>query len=452
MFTNGSTAIDPALFSKRALKDFHSDSICFPTGGLGGYGACAMIQRFIFILFTVLCIGCQTARESRHERQEASPKGQGGPWNMADLQRAPKVTWGLKTGAVQEVYYQGEPFEQKPTHVFAWLGRPKPAHPAKGRETFPAVVLVHGGGGKAFKEWAEHWANRGYVALAMDLSGNGPNGRLADGAPDQKDENKFRNFSASEITNMWSYHAAANIIRGHSLLASLPEVDASRIAVTGISWGGYLTCIVAGLDHRFKAAAPVYGCGFLGENSVWKDGSLARMTPEARALWLETFDPSQYLGATECPILFLNGTHDFAYPLDSYQKSFRLVRPELRHVSVVMKLPHGHIWTFPEVDEFIDRALAKKRFPEIGALKVQGRTVRAKSTEPLESASLHYTTNSGPWQNREWTTISATIAKKKIEAQIPEALSGATGGTPLVYFINGTTRDGLRVSSEYLER
>jgi len=29
--------------------------------------------------------------------------------------------------------------------------------------------------------------------------------------------------------------------------------------VTGISWGGYLTCIVAGIDDRLKAAVPVYG-------------------------------------------------------------------------------------------------------------------------------------------------------------------------------------------------
>ena len=190
---------------------------------------------------------------------------------------------------------------------------------------------------------------------------------------------------------------------------------------------------------------PVYGCGFLGDDSVWKDGSLARLTPEARALWLREFDPSQYLGATKCPILFLNGSHDFAYPFDSYQKSYRLVKPELRHVSVVMKLPHGHIWTFPEVDQFIDRALQHKPFPEIGPLKTEGQMVHAKSTEPLQSANLNYTTNSGPWQKREWTTIPATISEKLITAELPKM-------TPLVYFITATNREGLRISSEYFER
>jgi len=394
-----------------------------------------MRHRFIavFVLVSTLVIAC-------HSPERARVAQNAGPWNLAELRRPPGVTWGSKTGAVQELYYEGEPLQQKATRVFAYLGRP-----AQGRGPFPAVVLVHGGGGKAFKEWAEHWAERGYVSLAMDLSGNGPNGRLPDGAPDQSDAVKFREFGAGDVTNMWSYHAVADVIRGHSLLASLPEVDPARVAITGISWGGYLTCIVAGLDHRLKAAVPVYGCGFLGDDSVWKDGSLARMTPEARALWLHEFDPSQYLGATKCPILFLNGSHDFAYPFDSYQKSYRLVKPELRHVSVVMKLPHGHIWTFPEVDQFIDRALQHKPFPEIGPLKAEGQIVEGKSTEALQSASLNYTTNSGPWQKREWTTIPATISEKSIKAELPKS-------TPLVYFITATNRDGLRISSEYFER
>ena len=76
---------------------------------------------------------------------------------------------------------------------------------------------------------------------------------------------------------LWTYHAVAAVIRGHSLLLAQKEVDPQRIGLTGISWGGYLTCIVAGLDDRLKVAVPVYGCGFLHENSCW----LGRV-PEAR--------------------------------------------------------------------------------------------------------------------------------------------------------------------------
>ncbi len=182
-----------------------------------------------------------------------------GPWDLPALKKVPTASWGATTGLVQEVFYEGEPFQGKPTRVFAYVGRP-----AEGTGPFPAMVLVHGGGGKAFPDWATHWAKRGYVAIAMDTAGCGPAGRLPDGGPDQSDPTKFRNFSESEAREMWTYHAVAAAIRGHSLLASLPEVDKKRIGVTGISWGGYLTCIIASLDDRLKVAVPVYGCGFLG--------------------------------------------------------------------------------------------------------------------------------------------------------------------------------------------
>ena len=296
-----------------------------------------------FLILSLLGAGCMT-KPVRHVA---------GPWDLDVLFKSPAVTWGVTNGAVQELYYEGELWNGKPTRVFAYLGRPSGVSTTR----HPAMVLVHGGGGKAFKAWAEHWAQRGYVALAMDLSGNGPNGRLPDGGPDQSDQSKFREFTEADARQMWTYHTVAAVIRAHSLLRSLPDVDPERTGLTGISWGGYLTCIVTGIDSRFKVAVPVYGCGFLGDNSYWADKSLAALKPETRNLWLRLFDPSQFLAGVSSPILFVNGTTDFAYPLDSYQKSYRLVAAKWRHVSVAINRPHGHNWTFPEVDRFVDGVL-----------------------------------------------------------------------------------------------
>ena len=129
-----------------------------------------------------------------------------------------------------------------------------------------------------------------------------------------------------------------------------------RTAVTGISWGGYLTCIVAGLDQRFKLAMPVYGCGFLHENSAWVAPQFDPMTPERRAKWISLWDPSRYIGAATMPVVFLNGTNDFAYPLDSYAKTCRLVRGT-KHFSIQLQMPHGHIFDFPEFFLFVDQYL-----------------------------------------------------------------------------------------------
>ena len=364
-----------------------------------------------------------------------------GPWDLSLTQRLPVVTHGTRMGLVEDLYYEGEPRNGKSTRVFAYLGRPATNTDRK----LPAMLLVHGGGGKAFREWAEHWAQRGYIALAMDLSGNGPASPLPDGMPDQSDQSKFRDFGESEVRDMWSYHAVAAVLRGHALLRALPEVDADRIGVTGISWGGYLTCIIAGIDPDLKVAVPVYGCGFLGDNSYWTDKSLAAMKPEARQLWLKNFDPSQYLAGVRCPTLFLNGTTDFAYPLDSYQKSYRLVSEKYRHVDTIVGLPHGHIWTFEEVDAFVDSALrGGKPLPQVGAVRLTTTTatIPVSTVVPLKSATLNYTTDSGVWQKRAWKTVPARIEGGSVTVDLPPE-------RPLTAFLGVTDERGLRVSSEH---
>jgi dienelactone hydrolase len=366
-----------------------------------------------------------------------------GPWNLDALKQAPHADFGTRDGLAQKVYYEGEPSGGKPTRVFAYLARPEGAGP------FPAMVLVHGGGGEAFKDWALHWAQRGYAALAMDTAGHGPGkARLADGGPDQEDGVKFRAFTDDEVREMWTYHAVAAVIRGHSLLASLPEVDRARIGITGISWGGYLTCIVAGLDDRLKVAVPVYGCGFLGDNSYWKEPILDKMPGELRARWLQAFDPSNYLPGVRCPILFLNGTNDFAYPLDSYRKCYSLVREDRRHVCVKVEMPHGHIWTFGEVDAFADSILKKDvpPPPKFGPMKVTRDAMNAPLTQLFDGAryELHYTTDGGQWQKRKWQTAPAQWRDNVISAAMPE-------GRPLTAYFSTIDAHGLEASSEHVE-
>ena len=366
-----------------------------------------------------------------------------GPWDVAALQKTPSAEWGARTGLVQEVFYASEPLAGKPTRIFAYVGRP-----AEGTGPFPAMVLVHGGGGEAFRNWAEHWAKRGYVSIAMDTSGRGAKKvRLPDGGPEQDDDTKFLPFADDGAREMWTYHAVAAVLRGHSLLASLPEVDRARIGVTGISWGGYLTCIVAGLDDRVKVAVPVYGCGFLGDNSYWKAPRFDRMPAEQRDRWLKNFDPSAYLGGVRAPILFLNGTSDFAYPLDSYRKSAQLVRPDLRTVAIQVNLKHGHYWNFGEVDAFVDSVLrGGPALPKLAEIKTDQGTasVPVRAATQIVKAELHYTTNSGPWQPRAWQTTPATLGEGVVTAPLPAA-------RPLAFYFSVVDARGLRTSSLHEE-
>lgn len=367
-----------------------------------------------------------------------------GPWNVEALKKAPTPTWGETKGLVREVYYPGEPLDGKPTRVFGYYARPK-----TGDGPFPAVVLVHGGGGKAFAEWATLWAERGYVALAMDLAGHGPDGkRLADGGPEQDDTTKFRDFTPETADQMWTYHAVADVLRGHSLLAAQPEVDPSRIGVTGISWGGYLTCIVAGIDDRVKVAVPVYGCGFLQDDSAWIP-IFQKMTPERRDRWVSFFDPSRYLPDVSCPILFVNGTNDFAYPLDSYRKSYRLVTKAPRTLCITVNMPHGHSegWRPAEIGRFVDSVLTGgPPLPELGQPEIKDGQIAVNVTSkiPLKSARLHFTNDSDSWQKRRWTTVDATVGDGNVTAPYPQS-------APAAAFLSVTDAEGSIVSTEHVE-
>lgn len=345
------------------------------------------------------------------------------PWDVEALSKAPAFEWVNQDSPVKSLTYRGLPFQGKPTRVFAHYASPADFGGTPGVSgRFPALVLVHGGGGKAFPQWVELWAKRGYVAIAMDLAGNGADGkRLPDGGPDQGHPQKFATIDEPH-ENQWSYHAVANVLLAHSLLRRFPDVDHDRIGVTGISWGGYLTCIVAGVDPRFRFAMPVYGCGFLRDNSAWKNSEFGKMTPAQSDKWDLLWDPSRYLASARMPVAFLNGTNDFAYPMDSYAKSCALVRSE-KNYSIQLRMRHGHIFDFPEFFVFADQYLqGGTPMPLVSRPQVREGTITAEveAATKILSARLHFTT--GPHEEngeRSWITRDLVIEGTHLTGDAP---------------------------------
>ena len=366
-----------------------------------------------------------------------------GPWDMAALKEVPEYSWGEQQGLVREVYYAGEPYQGKPTRVFAYYARPENTE-----GPLPGMVLVHGGGGTAFSEWADLWAKRGYAVLAMDLAGCGPEKkRLEDGGPNQSHAEKFHAFTADTVDTMWTYHAVAAVVRGHSLLASFEEVDADRIGITGISWGGYLTCIVSGIDDRLKVSVPVYGCGFLDENSCWL-GEFEKLGPEMADRWVEFWDPSRYLPGVSCPILFVNGTNDFAYPLDSYQKSYEAVPgPIDLRIEVEMKHSHVHGWEPKEIGLYVDSVLMKSQtLPRLGPIHREGKDIHTHvvNKAKIVSGQFHYTTDSGSWKERKWQTVDAKVEDGTVHAELPKE-------RPIVFYLSARDDQGAMVTAQHVE-
>ncbi|MCP5111411.1 MAG: prolyl oligopeptidase family serine peptidase, partial [bacterium] len=211
--------------------------------------------------------------------------------------------------------------------------------------------------------------------------------------PGQGDQQKFSDI-ADGVREAWPYHGVASVVRAVSFLASRPEVDAERIGITGISWGGFLTSIVAGVDDRLKAAVPVYGCGFIYRNSPWVK-NLDGLPPESRRLWIKNFDPSSHLPRAQAPMLWVNRTNDFHYRMDNYQSSYRLP-PGPRKLSIIVDRNHSHPagWAPPEIAIFMDAHL--RNGPPLAKVQRAVRTERKVSAsfqaaiEP-SSAALVYT-------------------------------------------------------------
>ena len=368
-----------------------------------------------------------------------------GPWNLDALKRnVPAMKWVRQDQPIQSLTYTGEVYKGHPTEVFAFYASPITLGDAKPGTKFPGVVLIHGGGGTAFADWAYLWAKRGYAAIAMDLGGmrpadpvfdpktGAPVGHQSDskvrtalpnGGPAQGHPEKFDSIGG-DASDDWPFHAVASVMRAHTLLRSFPEVDTEHTAVTGISWGGYTTCLIASLDDRFKAAVPVYGCGFLHEGESVQKPSIDKLG-DRKDLWVTEYDPGSLLPRCRVPIFFVNGTNDVHYVLDSYMKSFNVV-PGEKQMRIQIKMPHGHPpgWAPQEIGLFIDsKCRGGKPLPVSGKPVIEGDQVKVacQSVTVLKKAELNYTTDGGLRSARQWKSVPATITGNSITAPKPPA-------------------------------
>lgn len=370
------------------------------------------------------------------------------PWNLSELKKVPTAVPADEAvvEGVQAIYYQGLPFRGKPTKVFAYVGFPPEANSKK----VPGIILVHGGGGSAFASWVKLWNSRGYAAIAMDLCGTIPIGKTAqwqshaDAGPAMQNTDEV----TRPIEEQWMLHAVADVLLAHSLLASYSQVDANRIGITGISWGGVITSTVAGLDDRLKFAAPVYGCGFI--TSEFGDGTrfVGRTTAEELVQqWRKLWDPCAYLPKAKIPMLWVTGTNDFAFTLRALQMSYQST-PAPHTLCIRLRMPHGHGGpgeSPEEIAAFADSVVNQKE-PLLQVVR-QGTDadkawVDYESATPVQSAELLYTTQTGKWQDRLWNTIPATVEPsfKRVSAVIPAQTTA--------YFFNLIDRRKLIVSSE----
>jgi cephalosporin-C deacetylase-like acetyl esterase len=212
---------------------------------------------------------------------------------------------------IEKLHYQSRPG----LYVTGNLYRPKAV---KGK--LPAVLYVcgHSGRGRdgnktAFQDHGMWFARNGYVCLVIDTL--------------QLGEVAGKHHGTYNLGRWW-WHSLAytpagvecwNGIRGIDYLAGRPDVDADRIAVTGISGGGASTVWIAAADDRVKVAVPVSGmsdlqsyvsnkvinghcdCMFLVNTYRWEWTTIAALLAPR-------------------PLLFANSDNDGIFPMDGNKR------------------------------------------------------------------------------------------------------------------------------------
>ncbi len=205
----------------------------------------------------------------------------------------------------------------------------------------PAIVLMHGRGGKADLSLAQSLSSIGMVVFAID----GPQAGRSIGGPTDVIQSWITVEPGADYSYL--YHYAYAGMRALTLLEKLAEIDgnphkidATKLGVMGISSGGIAASVMNGVDSRIKAAAMIASAGNLQRslrypnswlyhdiytgtrdqpyNSSDPKNSIEDVDFDATLIsFLNHFDPVRYAIKQYGPVLTLIGSHDQYAPLPS---------------------------------------------------------------------------------------------------------------------------------------
>jgi dienelactone hydrolase len=121
--------------------------------------------------------------------------------------------------------------------------------------------------------------------------------------------------------------------RAVDVLRTRPNVDAERIAYLGISYGGAMGALFAGIERRIKAAVLVVGDGGLVSHFTGPEDAnfMASLSCETRTGWIQAMapvEPIRFIAhASSTALLLQNGRLDTLVP-EADAEALHLAAPE----------------------------------------------------------------------------------------------------------------------------
>jgi cephalosporin-C deacetylase-like acetyl esterase len=144
-----------------------------------------------------------------------------------------------------------------------------------------------------------------------------------------------------------------DVRRAKAVLATLPEVDPKRLALTGVSLGGIMTSLAAGVDGEFARVVPILAGGDLTAitfharetRSIRRAIEEKGMTREDTARLLAPVEPLNFAGRIDPDTcLMINAAKDEVIPrstTEALNKAIgsRIIWTPLGHYSSILYLP-----------------------------------------------------------------------------------------------------------------
>ena len=237
----------------------------------------------------------------------------------------------VEVAPAEEIRYQAPDGQE----IQGWIVKPPDFDSG---EKWPLVLNIHGGphlmwspaAHAMWLEWQLH-AAQGYVVFFC-------NPRGSDGYGDD-----FR----TAIHDNWGEADMNDILSGVDAVVTQGFIDETRMAVTGGSYGGFMTAWVIGHDQRFAAAVSQRGVyqlmSFYGTTDVPRliEGEFDTMAfDDPEKMW--KYSPFAYVRQMHTPLLLIHSDNDFRVPISDAEQLFTALKKLRRTVEFVRYPRDGH--------------------------------------------------------------------------------------------------------------
>jgi dipeptidyl aminopeptidase/acylaminoacyl peptidase len=195
-----------------------------------------------------------------------------------------------------------------------------PLHAEAGGRLPPLVLLVHGGPSTAFRDgWLDsttialNWA--GYAVVRIN-----PRGSMGRGTA----------FADAVLGDMGGKDFV-DLLCGVDYVARLGLADGTRVAISGWSYGGFMTAWAVTQTNRFRAA--IMGAGICDFHSFHAETNIANWDSDfIAANWLENpgayreRSAISYASRVTTPTLIIHGAQDRCVPVNQAYAFYRALR------------------------------------------------------------------------------------------------------------------------------